>query len=262
MTDFLSSLLVRNTSTEPGEESLHPRLRSRFETPPVERGPGEGDLGADSEPPPSRPEPRALQPTDSAAVGTRPVESLPERQTMPAPRPPALPGEPSRPVLPGSTGMPPQRDMPHFERRELGPRPAEKTDPTVRPAEVRPAWRETLPAHRAAVQAHLTPTAPDARVERVEVERSSLEEGMGLGRMSPADSTRASTLQPARGAESTFPKLALERKSEATPVIHVSIGRVEVRAVQPNAAPARAQARKESPIVSLEEHLRRRGGEG
>lgn len=49
----------------------------------------------------------------------------------------------------------------------------------------------------------------------------------------------------------------------APPIVQVTIGRIEVRAVTPSAPPApRAPARPQGPALSLDEYLRRRNGGG
>jgi hypothetical protein len=58
------------------------------------------------------------------------------------------------------------------------------------------------------------------------------------------------------------PRVAAEegRPRDETPTIHVSIGRVEVRAVQPPPKPRRAE--RPAPSLSLDEYLKRYGRSG
>lgn len=49
--------------------------------------------------------------------------------------------------------------------------------------------------------------------------------------------------------------------SEPAPVIHVNIGRIEVRAVTPAAPPVRPQRARPGPMLSLEDYLKQRGGQ-
>jgi len=54
------------------------------------------------------------------------------------------------------------------------------------------------------------------------------------------------------------PLVAVMRAEPAPPAIHVTIGRVEVRAVTPAAERARPHERKTPPLLSLDEYLRQR----
>ncbi|RKH49017.1 hypothetical protein D7Y23_18330 [Corallococcus sp. AB050B] len=151
----------------------------------------------------------------------------------------------------------------HREAAEPGSRPI--------PAPASPFSEERLSAVRGA-----GPRGPEAATERAAA--LTPEEGRGAEPASSRGGVRARGAEaPERGAEfpaaarvPSFPVQA-ERggsahgvpapESAPAPVVQVTIGRIEVRAVTPP-APARPAPARTSPSLSLDEYLRRRNGGG
>lgn len=104
-----------------------------------------------------------------------------------------------------------------------------------------------LQSRTAAPSAEVRPAPAQPRVPNVEV-------------ASPAQADRAFNV---RGSEVGFEGVrsaAGELRREAAPVIEVTIGRIEVRAVTPPAPPQPTRRRQEPPKMSLDDYLRSHGG--
>jgi hypothetical protein len=78
--------------------------------------------------------------------------------------------------------------------------------------------------------------------------------------LKPRQPQRAPAIRPAIPLDRLWQKESEPAREQPSPTIHVTIGRVEVRAVSP---PVRETPRPKGPtVLSLEEYLRRRAGEG
>jgi hypothetical protein len=76
----------------------------------------------------------------------------------------------------------------------------------------------------------------------------------------PAPVTPAESLHITPRASLEAPGIVTEAKSEdQPPKVHVSIGRLEVRVTQ--AAPPPTRSKRHSPVMDLDDYLRRRNGE-
>lgn len=277
MSDFLSSLLARNNAIEPGddarrEESLRPRPRSRFEppalgsrSPAMEGGPDEA-LSAPvefSHPPAGPPgaagvENRAGRGTGSRRDAARGLEE---------PQPVTLPGE-RREFSPAALSAvePPSQEPVRAQAQPLAA-PWAKAGLPVEPAETgRMQTSGRAAVHRGRLDPAAFPVTDSAAglaSQRSSQERAA-EQNIGQGELQ-----KPAPLTPARAAPAELPRqgpLALTphpAEQAQQPVIHISIGRVEVRAVQASPAQPQNQSRRPNPVMSLEEYLRRRsGGEG
>lgn len=245
MSDFLDRLAARAIG---GEAPLAPRLPSLFE--PMQRAPvmppaGDGEMPArarDAGPavpvapnvasPPNTPrhaseavEPRAA----SMARGERPALPTPARAAVDAPREPMPPSphaaSPVRAIVADRSSAPPTRERPTAIASPASPRQSR----------VAPARQEAAPAP-APGGALLPASAP------VFAATSAV----------PARSERIIT---ARAATARTEGKAATAMSET--VVHVSIGRLEVRAAPATAVPPRR--RQGPPPGSLDDYLRQRG---
>jgi hypothetical protein len=248
VTDFLTNLVARAAASDAG---LRPRPVSRFEPQPVAGEEGELRVGAT---------PRLVnEPADDAgAAEPRPPT---RRRRRPARVPPPRVGEPELEPEPGEVPRarrrrPPAPDRP--PRAEEPPRAVAPPRPSPRePRRERDVARSEPPTGRAQRRrassrrqaAEPVPEAPRARtvmVERVRiVPRDELVP-------SPA---RQPALRPAVLQAATP---AATPAAEPAPDVHVTIGRIEVRAVP--APPAPAAVERRPPVMTLEEYLRRRAG--
>lgn len=261
MTDFLSTLLVRNTLTGSNEEVLRPRLHSRFEQISTEWQPDDVETIPAIEPPRSQ----AEDPL-SRLPGLMPVFTKPRDETnndLATPR--------SRPVILQSSQM----DMLHTAPRAVAPlaadadredpkppsRPIERMEQLPSPLQAYSAHYELQSTHRAGRETPADPSVrPRRSIESAEAEPSARRERNESGQVSLAPMPQLPLPRPSRQTGTIFSQSLPDVDGTLQPVIHVSIGRVEVRAVQSNAAPAQGSMRKSAPVISLEEHLRRRSG--
>ncbi|WP_125612923.1 hypothetical protein [Specibacter cremeus] len=276
MNGFLASLVAREMpdAGQPGPTqapAVAPRLPSRFETPQgpepwSEEAPGTAEAaGHDGAPadPPWLAKPAALEaaardggrPSRRPEVG-RPADDAAGRADGPDagsgasglwPRPDGLVEAPRRRgAAGGEVGGAPDgaagttavdgaaatgaRTRP-IDTAPDGPRnPARAQDPPIAPRPAAPAWPDTN-------------TGPDTDT--------------GPGR-DEADARRAGSSRPVPPPGSAEPRAAGDGAAAGAPaVVHVSIGRVEIRAVP---APPPARRAEPSKPMGLDEYLRRRGG--
>lgn len=265
---FLSHLAARAAQ---GAGAVQPRLPALFEPPPA--SPVFGDLST-----PGRREPRDEErPAESPAAG---VPETPRRRA-PAP-PPAVSLAPRD--EPAGTAPPRaerRRSAPPPETAEPEPalfsRPVARPDRTVvampRPAAERPA----PPAPPAPGPHGVLPAEPPRREQEVRPAltqdvRSATEPSRPSPPAPPSPVTPLPAPAPvlARPAVTALaprrepPAQRLEA-SEPAPVIRVTIGRIEVRAMPPAAAssaPAAPAETRRGSGPSLEDYLQRRSGAG
>jgi len=237
MSDYLGSLVDRTLGLGP---TIEPRLRSRFE--PVT--------------------------PDSAPILVE--ESRVEESG------PGI-GRPTR------TDGPPSRDDPSMDRKgaRRAPRAAEEPptplvrEPVAETSRPRPGRAEPpeIVGSREDEVSLLVPTALSPRSRR-----DSSDERPGDPRR-PVESAKAAPGPPAGGAVGPIvprfitatpvaPEPVRERRADGTPpppaapVVHVTIGRVDVRArFVPPPPPAASRPAPSAPGLSLDEYLRRRNGD-
>ncbi len=261
MSDFLSNLLSRQNpqALSAREDRLRPRPRSRFEQAPLpslgvpaetEPGPGwvdpqpAGRLRQPAMPPPAAPlvhDQLAEREEASRPSPERPVQAAPQPQ-----QPPATTLRVDRVVVPRQVQPVPEA-LPH------GPRAVEAAI-QARPALVaHPQHRGRLDLE-AANPPRERPT-PDSASERVQPARNNRNPEGSSGRVHMQPLERPGQSQPPRSERQA-------RGQPEQPVIHVSIGRVEVRAVQAGQGrPAGNETtRKPTGVMPLEEYLRKRSG--
>lgn len=246
MSDFLDRLAARAIGSD---ATLAPRLPSLFE--PLPRAPlmtmaDEGEASArvrDAGPmppaaaaavPPPRPplpahgsiEPRTARTTPAEQVSSQ----LPER--APTMAPPA-------PVPPSRAATPARAMIAEPSRATSVPERAQATPPHVSPRASRIASSRHEAAHPpTAVGALLPAPAPVFATTS--------------GPAAPAQHGRAAALRHPRDMQA-----GRESRTSREPVVHVSIGRLEVRAAPAAAAPPR---RRDGPQPSsLDDYLRQRG---
>ena len=238
--DFLSSLAAQALGTT---SAVRPRVASRFEPRPVgsdlRRGwpePAEIELDAQTSPiPPARDARRPDLATISPMAGqvtTWDIEAERRAPTgapivaLPRPSPAAAPDHLERAGGTESLSVPAGRD----------PTPAPPTPAADAPGQSRPAGREAVHPPAAG--------GPARRSTAVVPEVSSTR-------------PRVVPVQTRRAARETPPPQA---PADAGPTIQVTIGRVEVRATTSPAA--QPTGRPASPIMTLEEYLRRKTERG
>jgi len=264
MSDYLFHLAARSLDST---QSVQPRLASRFES--ASRAAGAAvdwpmniasevtDVGAPQDVPvESRARPVAPQETwPSAHAPVRPSDALDSRR--PAETASNTPGQPARLArrkLPDQLASPRER-------------PAAQTDamdgPAARPPGLgrRPhAWEGTGPRP---IQPATREAAPHNVPDPIEIPRAA----RLWDTPAPATSNLASNVAPFSAAILARPQVKpvarapKELVETPAPQVHVTIGRIEVRAAPPPPQPARP-ARASSPVMSLDEYLKQRRGAG
>ncbi|TAM62904.1 MAG: hypothetical protein EPN49_03150 [Rhodanobacter sp.] len=250
MSDFLDRLVGRAIGSEP---LLAPRLPSLFE--PLQRAPimppvwGDADArerrdaAAPAAEAAAAPLPRSAQASAAASADASPIATRPlERMLSPAPAAAAVARGDFQPAA--AVAAPPSR--------VVDERPAAPVSPSDR------AGREApLPA---AVQPRHTRLVPDQQAQTAAPAHAAT--GALLppaARMLPASHTVQTPSQPAGArvprVRATPPERTRDDAGE--PVVHVSIGRLEVRAAPAVAVPPR---HRDGPRPgSLDDYLRQRG---
>ena len=265
MTDFLVRLAERAVAPSTG---LRPRPLSRYERLPelglaglVQPSPAGEDAPAEEEREREAParvapraEPRGVEPTAVPPAPPRRRRSVQPTVIQPVEEPKeevAAPAEPrlARAPAPRVESAPPAR--PH-EPEAVPSTPLRRPRPRVE-AEPVPADPETRPRERRAERPVKSPPGERVVVRPAVVVSREREVRTEEGRASARDgATPPTTTAPIsrRGAPAPV--------AETPPDVHVTIGRIEVRAVpEPKAAPSRSRA----PVLTLEEYLRKRAGE-
>ena len=254
MSDFLSNLAARSLGSS---EVVRPRLASLFEPPRPAVASSAGVLDG----------PSVLEEVLPAALElTRLVESRPATYAEDGGRDTQM----QRAVVPAASDSPARPT----EGVRSAPMSQAASAPTETGAESGPREVPTAPAARPA----LARDGPDAgEISPGAAERGSrrsVSEQLGSSReFRPSDVSRSEQVsipslrtsapativvqprvapysEPARSARAQPPPTA-------EPTIHVTIGRIEVRATQP-AAPIAPRERQAPTVMSLEEYLRRR----
>ena len=118
----------------------------------------------------------------------------------------------------------------------------------------------TAPAPLANAEKHVANDAPDASAPAARhAPVTSLMPALPV----EADARDGGWAQPAARGQLAAERQRVSPVETAAPVVHVTIGRVEVRMVEAQAAPAtRQRPTRAAPQVTLEEYLRRRDGAG
>jgi len=266
MSDFLTNLAVRSVGAA---GAIQPRLPALFEPPrptgrslpaPVIDSPAEQTQDEVSQPPrnsdpasewaPVRRTPREIprpgEQPEEAQVTSRPIVPVPQLSPTPVVRPapetksvgpqPPVPRPPAQPLWQPPAVPAAARPVPEIrERMEPAPAPQlprpERKSPSVETVEARPL------APRAALPPSAPPEAPRAAVRPL---------------VKPRVTPRF---------ESPRTAAAAPRAKAAEPVIHVTIGRIEVRATPPPAETRKERAAA-APVMSLDQYLRSRAKRG
>ena len=244
MSDFIDRLAARAIGSE---TALLPRLPSLFE--PLQRAliMPPADAG---EAPPER---REAAPAMHAVPVEAPTSTTPASTSA---QPAAAPVTPIEHVVAAMSASAAASAAQHASA------PSTVSERASTPAVDRPAARSVLarpamPAPPLPVQPRQTRVAPD----RLETARTPASNGALLP--APAPVFAAPRTVPARSERTVAARVAAAqagRRSETAgdPVVHVSIGRLEVRAAPVAAAPPR---RRDGPQPSsLDDYLRQRGG--
>jgi len=246
MSDFLDRLAARAIGSE---TALAPRLPSLFE--PLQRAPimplpdqGEAPLHR-REAAPAAPQPPAIAASPRAPAHAR------------------EPGEP--PAATRVASREPQHAAPSAARTAaVAPRepvrPLSRAVPPVRTGVAEPVGKPPAPEHPAALHAPIPPQP--SRMVPARKEAVPMPAPTGVLLPAPAPVFAASGAAPTRPERSVAARAAAAQSgrgaaSATEPVVHVSIGRLEVRAAPATAAPAQ---RREGPRPSsLDDYLRQRG---
>ena len=252
MSDFLHRAAAKAIGSD---ARLMPRLPSLFE--PLARAPvmpgvaeadGEERVGATHDTAAVEPMARSLRAAQIAEAELSPRQTFAPLQAKDSAqkRGPFLELEEAQPGSVNANSASPLAVAPH----PLEPRP------TPRPAEVEPPQREGMRPRRASML--LEPPAPPRW--------AGPEQAALLVPSSPIFAALRSVAElqehPAR-PNAAHPRGALADSASAAtaePIVHVSIGRIEVRAA-PTAAPT-PRHRNEPQPSSLDDYLRQRGGKG
>lgn len=255
MSGFLTNLLERSRGTA---EVIRPRVASMFEPPGIEAA---GDWV--SEPfEQSNGEPQVASPRKPARHTTPPpplslrVETHPDTGEVRDTKPAETPLENPAHVTPSPLHRPvPESAPPRTPRRHtVSPEALATFTPAVLPRESRiasprPSLAEPPPATQPRPQtiplSHESPAArkPPSTPERALPERRAV---------------AIPTLSPPPARRPRFePAVTVAKAPPSEPSIHITIGRIEVRA---DAEPAvRSKPRVESPVMGLNEYLKTRG---
>ena len=244
MSDFLDRLAARAIG---GEAALAPRLPSLFE--PLARAPS-----------------MATADEGEAPARTRDASRLPPPAAAPPPRPPVPARELIEPRAPRpSPAEPAPLPLP---ARAAADAPGASMPPSRAAAPARAMAAEPSPARSAPDSAVATPTSVAPRAARLTpVRHESMQPPAAIGALLPAPTpvfatTHAATApaQPGRTAAMRLRRdaqAAQGNRAGGEPVVHVSIGRLEVRAAPAAVAPPR---RRDGPQPgSLDDYLRQRG---
>ena len=221
MSDFLSNLVAR-TMAQP---TLRPRTRSRFEAPAIEEAPLVWpETTRVAEPEPGPPAERFADPPTERGHPARPPEaSRPAPQLQAAtPKPPAPPAAPV-------TAPTPSDKTPDRGGRDGRAPIVETTERVVRVPAARPHRFDEQPPHRIV----------EREIQEVRRDREVIH-----------TTTRAT--RPQRVAGKSQPPAAA---AQPEPVIQVSIGRIEVRAV-PSAPPPRNAPRNAA--MTIDDYVAKR----
>jgi len=263
MADYLAGIVARTTGAAP---ALRPRVPALFE--PV--GFGVGGLEPAAEPGPKAPGPveEPGQPAPRERIVEWPREEVrraPERTERPMtivaagrvePREPERPGEPPAPppvvAAPAAVPAPPPPtpEAPSILRTEKAPTLA----PAIprgeeSSAKVEPPPAESLQSRlRAIADEVLVPEGAPPAPTLAPVSPRPLEEDVSPLRPSTA-----------RALETDVAVRTSQGSDEGQTLVHVSIGRVEVRAPAAPAQPERAR-RRPKPPTRLDDYLGRRNG--
>jgi hypothetical protein len=277
MADFFSNLLLRSQAAASGM-ILQPRLPALFEPP----------AGAEEfHTPPARVEPEERittvkqTPTPAASPSPEPppaAQATGRPQTAPPPGPdrslPAAVSNATNPLLleprpapaPAGETPAPARVSIRLQRETVfSAGPAPKTEPLPAPVENGSTPRagnspENAPRATGRVLKARDETPPPEPASRIQPPPEA-PIFPKIERIKPA---ATATFQPA--SQTVFtpqPGPAPRRRTEPTPpssetVVQVHIGRIDVRAAPPPAAPQPAQTPRPRPNLSLEEYLRQR----
>lgn len=244
MSDFLDRLAARAIGSE---TTLAPRLPSLFE--PLQRAPIM-PLADMDEAPPDR---REAAPAIHAVRVEAPTSATPASTSA---RPVAAPVTPVEHVVAAMSASAAASAAQHASAPSTAGERA-STPAVDRPASPPVLARPAMPTPPLPVQPRQTRVAPD----RLEAARTPASNGALLP--APVPVFAAPRMAPAR-SERTVATRAAAARSEGKvgavgePVVHVSIGRLEVRAAPVVAAPPR---RRDGPQPgSLDDYLRQRGG--
>jgi hypothetical protein len=244
MSDFLDRLVARAID---GGTALTPRLPSLFE--PQQRAPtmpaaGEGEA------------PAHHRDTASAAPGM-PIAA-------PSPREPARAAESVE--RSAARVVPVDRTAASVPARAAASSPHAPMPPPIMPTPVHSAVvdRSSIPARPERQAASPSPVQPRrVRVApaRQETARTPASNGALLPASTPVFAAPRAAPAPSErtvGARSAAARAEGKATATGEPVVHVSIGRLEVRAAPSAAAPSRR--RQEPRPSSLDDYLRQRGG--
>jgi hypothetical protein len=256
MTDFLTDLLERSRGQVSG---LVPRIPSLFEPPRGDtprlagedtvRLPAEAPVAAGRMPSARLPQP-SPQATASPQAAARPEDRIP------APSREAVPPSPTR--IPARIGRQPTGEPAMPQAAPLVPQ-ATTAAPQTEPAVHRPRAAGRPPA--------AVSRGGDQRVPRLEIEKE-MAERPGRGALVPPAAAVGESLPPPRLGLLTMPQLGAfaappvlpgpvgDPAPPPEPTVHVTIGRVEIRAVTAPARPARPASAARA--MSLDEYLAER----
>lgn len=186
-------------------------------------------------PPRDRTRPRSARPPEAGVEAEAPPQ---EEATARASQ---HDGRPTRPALPRE---------PRAETVETVPPAARRT--VVVPPAVDVSVASPLRAISSRRESVADPIAPQRQNPEAEHRRA-----LPTAPQQPSPAQQPDMLRPRVAIHDRPPPFSIKHAPAAEPTIHVTIGRVEVRAVTP-AAPSGRKARDASPVMSLDEYLRTR----
>ena len=246
MSDYLATLVAR---IRPPAPPIEPRRSSLFESPAREAAAAAiaGDVLSPQAP--SVPLPRTAATPEAPLQPAPPVQSAP----VPAQNPPARSPEPQRQVEspPPVPLLEPVRSVTRSPAPANPPRENDRLVPL--PAPPGPVASAVAPSSRVLIATILRePILPTAAPEPRRPGEAVLPPPPAVPLLAPPV---VRLLDAGPGRHESRPD---EPASDVLPAIHVTIGRVEVRAVIPPQRSASPQpaARKASPVIPLDDYLR------
>lgn len=261
MTAFLQRLVARAGVGGDGEPppvpagGVRPRVAGRFE--PAAAGPPPDEVHEAHEPVRRPPGPLPVPPRPESGAVHRGVLVAPTGAVPPPPAPRGgvqelAPGGRPTPVDEARSGDGPEKG---FARRLPEPvAPAPAIGPAVPPPVAAGAIVDRPPPPSPA------PVPPPA--ERARDRRDAGEPSRPRVRPAPVPALPARPAAPASGAQPRSRAVGPDRSTAGEPVVHVTIGRVEIRTAPPRpdrAGPPRTSA-EPSAVTALEEYLAGRAG--
>ena len=267
MSDFLTNLVQRHVPAPKAPGNVRPRPRARFE-PDSTAAPGTpaGRMSSevDVQPPTSarlEPERMDMAPaTASEGTGARPPRTLTRSQTRPPGSDtgtfPSLFGQPAALI-------PPERPSRYQSPADSGTLPAVMSNANASQTQVSPSATTQLERDKD-LPGRQEARPPVEALKAAEESSPAAQPNFGPDQAAPvvpaaSAAVRPAPVEPARSGHDTKGARTQDTTTSAG-VVHVTIGRIEVKAqISQPGPPRRQEPKPASPIMSLDDYLQRRG---